>query len=151
MTPTRNIAEWIRSEHDRLAGLTRQLHERVAVLPRSNQAAWIAEVSRAFNHVRAHLMKHMALEEQGGYLAGVVELRPALSGEVDRLAHEHIEMARIMSDLARQLDELRAEDQLLIRDTSRRIQNLLQYLEHHEKDENLLILSVFMDDIPAED
>jgi hemerythrin-like domain-containing protein len=151
MTSNKNIADRIRSEHEFVSDLTGRLLQKVAVLPRSNQARWIAEASASFNEVRTHLMQHMSLEEEDGYLASVVDQRPGLSTEVDRLAHEHVEMARIMADIARQLESLRPEDSLLIRDVARRIQNFIQYLEHHEKDENLLVQSVFMDDLGTED
>lgn len=148
---TQTIASWISAEHTRIAELAAGMQEKVAVVPRANQAKWIADVTDAFEDFRTHVLRHQSLEEEGGYMVGVVEQRPALSAEVDRLAREHVELGRIMTDIHRQLVELEPADKLLLRDTCRRIQTLLQYLEHHTKDEDILVLSVFTDDGGAED
>jgi len=151
MNKTQEHVNWIQTEHEKIAGLSARLQERVAVVPRANQTRWIADVTAAFEHFRAHLVRHQALEEEGGYMLGVVELRPALSREVERLAHEHLEIDHIMADIQRQLEDLKPDDNLRIRDACRRIQNLLLYLEHHEHEENLLVVSVFLNDLGTED
>lgn len=148
---TQKIADWVRREHEKVREVATRLQEKVAIVPRTNHAKWIQEAREAFDHLRAHMIKHMALEEQDGYMATVVELRPALSREVDRLSHEHAELMQIMDSIHEDLHELRGEDHLLILDSCRRIQNLLHYLEHHEKDENLLLLSTFSNDVGTKD
>lgn len=147
----RELTQWIREEHDKVTGLIERLQERVAVRPRSNQARWLQDVRRQFEHLRAHLIKHMALEEQDGYMVCVAEQRPILSPEIDRLAHEHAELARIMDSIQGELSEASPEDQLLMLDCARRIQSLLQYVDHHERDENLLVMSAFTEDIGTKD
>ena len=148
---TRELTKWIREEHDKVSGLIEKLQERVAVRPRSNQARWLQDVREQFEHLRAHLIKHMALEEQDGYMVAVAEHRPILTKEIDRLAHEHAELARIMESIQRELSEASPEDQLLLLDCGRRIQSLLQYVDHHERDENLLVMSAFTEDIGTKD
>ncbi len=145
------FARWMRDEHEIVKGLCGRVLERVAIVPQANQQKWIEEVRDAFDHLRAHLIKHFALEEQDGYLVSVVQRRPSLSREVDRLAHEHREITRILDDVHHAVHELRAEDSLLIRDCCNRIQNLLQYLERHESDENFLVITAFTDDIGGND
>lgn len=148
---TEQAARWIREEHARVGDLADRLREKVAFCPRVAQGAWIEEVRDAFEHFRAHLTKHMSLEERGGYLESVIEQRPALSREVDRLGHEHAQMIRIMNGIHGTLQELGTNDRLLIRDCCARILNLLGYAEHHEKDENLLVMSAFTDDLGTKD
>jgi hemerythrin-like domain-containing protein len=70
-----------------------------------------------------------------------------LGREVERLAHEHGELQAIMDRIHEELDALKPEDHLLIRDCCTRIQSLLSYIEHHENAENLLVLSAFTDDL----
>lgn len=147
----KELSKWIHDEHGKVMDLTERLHEKVAVRPRANQDRWLREVRTQFEHLRAHMVKHMALEEQDGYMVAVSEQRPVLSREIDRLAHEHRELTQIMERIQRELAEVSPEDQLLILDCCRRIQNLLNYLEHHERDENLLILSAFTEDIGTKD
>lgn len=146
-----DLAAWIREEHDKVRDVAGRLQERVAVVPRTNLSRWIQGTTEAFDHFRAHLVKHMALEEQDGYMVPVSEARPALAREVDRLAHEHTEVTRIMDSIHQALHELRPEDRLLMLDVCRRIQSLLEFVEHHEKDENLLVLSVYTTDIGTKD
>jgi len=147
----KDLAEWIRTEHRKADELAAVLQRAVSVLPKVNQGRWIKEILEAFEHFRAHMLKHFALEEEGGYMVEVLEERPAVAGEVDRLSREHQELSRIMGNVHEEIRELRPEDNLMIRDCARRIQNLLQYVEHHQKDEDLLVLSVFMDDIGTKD
>lgn len=150
MTP-RELAEWIAEEHVKVRAIADQLRTRVATIPVANRGKWIEELRRDFDRFRAHMIKHMALEEQDGYMMPVVECRPAMSREADRLAHEHNDLAKIMDEIHRQLAEARPECGLIILDACHRIRDLLGYVEHHEKEENLLVLSAFTSDIGTKD
>lgn len=145
------FARWMREEHATVQTLSNKIREAVAVIPKSNFGGWLKEVRDRFEHFRAHLTRHMAMEEQQGYLRAVVEERPTLALEVERLNHEHIELARIMDDLHMTLQTLSEEDRLQIRDCCSRISALLSYNDHHENDENLLITFVFTHDIGTKD
>ncbi len=144
------LARWVEIEHKKVAELSAVLLERTACVPRTNQAAWIALVREAFEHLRAHLIKHMAFEEDGGYLVPVLERRPGLAQQVERLQHEHEEITRIMNSIHVVLAEVQPEDRLLIRDCCHRIYDVIQYVEHHKNSENLLVLSVLTTDIGGE-
>jgi hemerythrin-like domain-containing protein len=147
----RELALWLREEHGKLAELAASLLKKTAVVPRARQQQWIDDARGAFDHFRAHMARHMSLEEHEGYMLPAVELRPALSREVERLAHEHGEIRRMLDRIHEDLGTLAPDDALLIRDGCRRIQNLLQYIEHHEKDENLLVMSAYGEDLGTED
>lgn len=148
---TAKIAQWMREEHDKVEALSDRLKERVAIVPRANLGKWIEEVSDRFEHLRAHLVKHMALEESEGYLTAVTERRPTLSREVERLQHEHGELEKIMEGVHHAVSGLVADDRLLVRDCCARIENLLAYIERHEDDENLLVVQAFARDIGTSD
>lgn len=148
---TKDLARWMREEHEKVHLLAETLQEKVAIVPRSNQGRWIQDARQAFDHLRAHMIKHMALEEQDGYMLCVVEQRPALASEVERLADEHAALAHVMDGIHQELHDLRPDNHLLILDCCRRIQNLLQYLERHEKDENLLVMTAFTNDLGTKD
>ena len=145
------LARWFRDEHEKVIGLTARLSEKVAIAPQTNQQRWIEDVRLAFEHLRAHCIKHMALEEQDGYMISVVQRRPTLTHEVDRLAHEHYEMQQILDRIHNEIDQLRPDDHLLIRDCCARIQDVIAYTEHHENTENLLVLAAFTDDLGTTD
>ena len=145
------IAQWMREEHEKVENLIDRLKEQVAVVPRANLGKWIEEVGDRFEHFRAHMVKHIALEEREGYLTAVTDRRPTLSREVERLQHEHEELQKIMESVYRAVGELAAEDRLLVRDCCARIENLLGYVERHEDDENLLVTQAFARDIGTND
>ena len=68
-----HFAEWVREEHLKVENLSDALRAQIAVVPRSGGGAWIKEVRERFEHFRAHMQKHMALEEHNGYMAAVVD------------------------------------------------------------------------------
>ncbi len=141
----------MREEHLKVDALSRSLRERVAGVPSLNLEHWIPELRKQFESFRAHGIKHMAFEELDGYMAPVVERRPGLALEVERLQHEHGEFIRILDGIHQLLEDLTSEDRLLVRDCCNRINNLLDYVDHHEKDENLLITFAFTQDIGTND
>ena len=143
---TQTLASWIQEEHAKISELSDRLQEHVAVTPKANESKWIEEVVAAFEEFRLHVERHQALEEEGGYMTSVVETRPMLTPIVERLFHEHVEMRRIMAEIVQHLADLMPADKLLIRDACHRIQLLLQYMEHHAKEEDLLVMSLFKDD-----
>ena len=148
---TDKIAQWMREEHVKVENLSDRLREQVAVVPRTNLGKWIEEVRDRFEHFRAHMVKHMALEESEGYLTAVTERRPTLSREVERLHHEHAELEKIMESVYHGLGGVGADDRLLVRDCCTRIGSVLGYVERHEDDENLLVTQAFARDIGTND
>ena len=145
----KTIVEWIRREHAAVQDLSARLRTQVSNLPTGHFDAWVKELRDRFEHLHAHLVKHMALEEAGGYLSAVVERRPTLSREVDRLKHEHREMSSLMDSIKAAMEELTAEDRLLIQDCCTRIQSLLSCVEHHKQQENRMVVHVFNLDLGA--
>jgi hemerythrin-like domain-containing protein len=91
----------------------------------------------------------MALEEADGYLRDVQARRPTLAQEINRLQHEHDELGRLMDQVQVALDELRCEDNLLIRSCCVRISTLLSYVEQHEEQEQRLVLHLFSQDLAS--
>jgi iron-sulfur cluster repair protein YtfE (RIC family) len=148
---THELADRLREEHCAVEALANKVREWVAVIPRSNVQHWIDELKTRYEKFRAHLTKHMVLEERGGYLTTVVDLRPTLSTEIDRLQHEHVELNTIMTSVQAAVASLGPEDRLLVRDCCRRLENLLNYVEHHENDENLLLITTLTTDLGAHD
>jgi len=148
---THELAVKLKAEHEAVEVLVDRLREWVAVVPRANIADWIGELRNRFEHLRAHMIKHMALEEQEGYMKTVVEMRPTLSPEVERLQHEHEEIGKIMAGVHEAVEALKPADRLLVRDCCRRIDNLIHYIEHHENDENLLLITSLTSDLGAND
>ena len=148
---TDDLARWMREEHLRVRELTDLLRSEITSQPRTQVDDWLARFRDRFEHLRAHLQKHFALEEQGGYLPTVLERRPTLSESVERLRHEHNELSRMMDGIHLALGAVAPEDQTLIRDCCRRVENLLVEVCRHEADENLILMTVVTRDIGAND
>jgi iron-sulfur cluster repair protein YtfE (RIC family) len=138
-----DLAGWLQAERSKVDELIYLVRKRLAVPPPSGRETWILEAQECFRRLAEHLKKHMALEEADGYLREVRARRPALSSEVDRLQYEHDELGRLMDQVQRSLDELRPEDNLLIRSSCVRIATLLSYVEQHEEQEQRLVLHVY--------
>ncbi|MBK8270931.1 MAG: hemerythrin domain-containing protein [Planctomycetes bacterium] len=146
-----DLAFWLREEHVELAQSVAKLHEKTATLPRINEQRWLDELRKEFDHFRDHMNNHQALEERDGYMVQVVEQQPALSHEVMRMAHEHFEISKLMDGIRDHLEDLTPHDRLMIRDCCQRIHSLLQYIEYHEKNEDLLVTSLFGRDLGTAD
>ncbi|HUU83618.1 MAG TPA: hemerythrin domain-containing protein [Phycisphaerae bacterium] len=144
-----DLAQWMRQEHDRVEDLAGVLLKEVAAPPRTQVQEWLTHLRDRFDHMRAHLQKHMALEEQDGYLPSVVEQRPTLFDQVERLKHEHGEITRIMDGIHTALHEAGPDDRMLVRECCQRIENVLTEVQRHEADENLMVMSAFTRDIGA--
>jgi hemerythrin-like domain-containing protein len=142
-----NIAAWMQKEYRRVQELVQRLRERLPAPTAGGRAEWLDEVRDRFDHLRAHQIKHMALEEEGGYMQPVLEQRPTLAPQVERLHQEHRELMAIMNSIHEALHQLTANDSLQIMDVYKRIENYLGYLDHHEESENLLVSSVFTEDM----
>jgi len=150
MSP-KELAAWLKQEHDLVNELAATLSEKVALVPRTNEQAWIDGVREAFEHFRAHMTKHIALEEQGGYMEPVIEQRGALEPQVARLKHEHKEIVALMHATHSLLEDLQPQDRLIMRDICHRVQDILRYVDHHTQSENMLLLSAFTDEIGTKD
>ena len=145
------LAEWLREEHHKVDLIAGELRDRVAVAPRANFDEWLGGVRDRFGHFRAHMTKHMALEEREGYMKAVVDRQPSLSDAIDRLKHEHVEFGKLMDGLHQVFEQIGPGDRLLVRDLCQRIESLLRCVEHHEADENLMMVSAFTSDIGTHD
>ena len=146
-----NVAEWMHEEHEKVTELANRLRQSSAWIPTSGGEKWVREVGERFEHLRAHLTKHMALEEHEGYLGSVLERRPTLAPQVEQLKHEHGELLKLLDGIHLQIGQIGGGDRLLMLDLGRRIADLLSYIDHHEEHEQLLITYVFTQDIGTKD
>ena len=147
----RELAEWMQREHKKVEVLVNSLREEIAVIPKVNVESWLDRLRDRYDHFRAHVVKHMALEEKDGYLAEVLERRPTLHDGVERLKREHGELTRMLASIHQALQDVGGDDRILIRDCCRRIEHMLADAERHENEENLMVLSVFSQDIGTKD
>ena len=146
-----DLASRIPKEHEHVSDLADQLRERVSIVARKCTESWIRDTIDQFQDFRAHVQKHMELEESQGHMAAVVEQRPSLAPRIDRLLQEHRDLTQLLDDLYILCGDLMPDRRLLLRDFCYRVQNILSYIEHHEDEENDLIGLVFNEDIGTKD
>ncbi len=105
-------------------------------------------LANLLDQVDAEVREHMAFEEQGGYLAPVLQKLPGHQKTVEQLLSEH---ALLQAALAEVLTQLRACSNLFeFRETiSPRLDEWLDNMRDHERRENLLVQEAFNTDISA--
>lgn len=146
-----DLAGWMLDEHAKVHALSDELREMVTGRPRGDRAQWIKDLGRLFDDFAAHLRRHASLEEEGGYLTHVLQLRPTLSEAVDIIKREHEELTTILRDLQAAVHELAPTDNLLLRDCCKRVEHFLTWVERHEEHENHIVIYAFTQDIGTPD
>ncbi|HOO17242.1 MAG TPA: hemerythrin domain-containing protein [Phycisphaerae bacterium] len=141
------LASWMRNESARIRDLASELREHVTTIPPRSREPWLKELALRFDHLKAHLYRMMAIEEEDGYLTPVIEHRPGLTGAVEALRHEHDELRWLTENLAETVRNLKPEDNLILRDTCTRIQVYLGHVQRHEEHENHIVLYTLTEDI----
>jgi len=141
------LAEWMKQEHVRIQELSNHLREHVVAVPPGSREAWLAELNKRFDHFAAHVRRVMSIQEEGGYLLPVLEVRPTLSAQVELLRHEHTELRQLMDNLQETVRALKPQSNLLIRDACTRIQVFLGHVQRHEEHENHIVLYTLTEDI----
>lgn len=147
----REVAKWISEEHAQVMEQMYLLRKSLAIPPETSRAAWLPDLRRCFQSLATHLNQHMELEESGGYMQEILQLRPTLTREVERLSHEHVEMRRLIEQIDSALGDLEPKDGLLIRHAIARIGMFLAYVEQHKTEEEHLVMAVFTNDIGVGD
>lgn len=147
----RELARWMREEHDIVEELSAKLREKMVASNRGPRREWLSEVRDSFERFREHFCRHITLEEDDGYLQAVLDRQPTTSQEVERLKHEHEQLIRVIQSISGCLMELSKDDDLLISDCCVRVQNMLAAIDRHEQDENLIVSLVFTHDIGSKD
>jgi hypothetical protein len=148
---THEFAVWMQHEHHAVDKQVYGLKSVVGHVPPVGRDDWLDTVRTRFEHLRAHLIKHMTLEEHDGYMSNVLEQRPTLHEQVRRLERQHPQIVRLLNNIHRDLAECRIDDCLLLDECCLRIRALLDAVEQHEAAENLIVLSVFTNDIGTKD
>ncbi len=140
----------VRKEHERLRDITDALHTALAAESAHGLKPWLSKVCESFEHFRAHLIHRIALEEIGGFLEFVVERRPDLAQQVDHLREGHAKMIELAGSTLGRLRETGEHDSDPVGQARTHVRMMLSEVKYHEEVENLLVASVFNDDIGGE-
>ncbi len=145
------IIRKVRDEHERLREITNALNGALQKDGGNNVGPWLTDVCKSFEHFRAHLIHRIALEEIGGFLDYVVEKRPDLVKQVDHLKQGHARMIEMAGTTLSHLKELTASDSEPFGQARTYVKIMMSEVDYHEEVENLLVTSVFNDEIGGEE
>jgi hypothetical protein len=140
------IAAKVAQEHTKLVGIIKDLRGAAATIPRESRPAWLDGLREQFFRFRAHMIHRIALEEVGGFLAHVVEVRPALAKDVEHLRRENRDILASIEQVHQSLGDTPPDDLDRLRHIHLHIHHILSAVEHHTEHEDLLISFVHMQD-----
>ena len=96
------------------------------------------------------LPEHFALEEKGGYLAGVLATAPRLHRRAERLQRQHAELARSSRELVDLAESVQGQRGLWA-EVDKRFQDLAAQLSAHEEAEDAMVSNAFIDELAPGD
>lgn len=144
------IAAKVAQEHTKLVGIIKDLQGAAATIPVEDRPAWLDRLREQFFRFRAHMIHRIALEEVGGFLTRVVEVRPALAKDVEHLRRENRDILASVEQVHQSLGDTGPDDADRLRRIRLRIQRILSAVQHHTEHEDLLIGFVHRQDSGGE-
>jgi hypothetical protein len=121
------------------------LHEALEILQGALGSR--AEARRCLVALRAHVTDHFRQEEQGGYMAAVLEHQPHKERAVQQLLAEHRQLAEALDALLGDAVAAQGGD-----DGFRgRVGAWVEWLRRHEAAENVLVEDAFNQDVGPTD
>ena len=134
-------------QHTALLELSRVIREHIVKQPGVSSPDWLHGLREAVKRLKSHLAMNYDVKGSGGYLAHVLEVRPTLSKQVERIRHEHSEILRMIDWIDNELNQITPEDRLLIGDACARVQRFMAVVAQHDQREAMLTMLVFNQDI----
>jgi hemerythrin len=113
---------------------------------RTSQKELLAIVSE----LRGLLQSHFATEEDGGFMAPVLEERPQAETTINALKKEHEEILDEIDSIEQTLASQSASAEKM-EGVCETIKNLIEQLQHHERTEDELIQTAYTQDIGTKD
>ncbi|HEY3392951.1 MAG TPA: hemerythrin domain-containing protein [Lacipirellulaceae bacterium] len=94
-----------------------------------------------------HLERVMSLEEEGGYMASVLESRPYFQDRIDQLASDHAQFRKRLQKLMPELNDISEWEEPRFNDVCGELRSLLDDVDEHDAREiELLQESLLYDD-----
>jgi hemerythrin-like domain-containing protein len=105
------------------------------------------EAHRYLSELRAHVAQHFQCEEEGGYMAAVLQRKPQSERAVQRLLGEHRPLVEVLDVLVREVEGAEQIDNGF----RSRVAEWAELLRRHETEENVLVEDAFNRDFGTED
>jgi len=108
-------------------------------VPSVGIARKLSSVHFTFMSFRRHLERLMALEEEGGYMSIVREVKPHWCSRVEILRNEHDEFRVDLDKFTREIESLRPDDPEPLQATCQQVRALLRRVDRHDQCEGELL------------
>lgn len=145
-----DIIAKVAQEHIKLQGIMAELEQANGQPPAKGGDDWFDTLGKCFFKFRAHMVRRIALEEMGGFLAQVLEAKPNLARDIEHLRREHRDILAQIEEVHQCLKGLDPADLSRLNHARLRIGHALSAVKHHAEHEDLLVSFVFTQDIGGE-
>jgi hemerythrin-like domain-containing protein len=145
------LAARMQEEQKAMRTLMQTLRRHVADVPELDRQDWLHGLRRGFDRLHAHLDQMFRTKADGGYLKELLDVRPTLSPQVERMQCEHDQMLQMAERLREDLGRMEPTAGLLIADACARVARFIAVVSQHQHREDTIALLVFNQDIGAGD
>jgi hypothetical protein len=108
-------------------------------VPREGISRKLSSVQFTLKSFQRHLERLMNIEEQDGYMSFVEEIKPNMHFRVDRLERDHVHFRKTLEVLLPRVDSLNEYSPVEIENACEEITDLLERVDHHDKEEIALL------------
>lgn len=144
VTQKSNIALQVEREHEcfkrDLKNIAAEINKDVSSEDFSD---WHVGMVWRLRDFRTHVLKHMDLEEEGGFMKEIINEAPETAREVERLEKEHQQITAALDNTLAALKEISGKNDLRITDVRAKVAGLVATILAHEKAENDLIQKAY--------
>jgi iron-sulfur cluster repair protein YtfE (RIC family) len=139
------VFEQARAEHEQIRERLKLLHQQL-----DKRQASLDDIIKRLQELRDCLTAHFRSEECDGFFQQIVEHAPQLTRKADVLSHEHLAMLDELDQLI-QFATCDSGQPLCWRTVTLRFDEFMRKLMHHEREENGMLQTAFVDDLGTMD
>jgi hypothetical protein len=139
-----DIAIQVEKEHECIQRDMRLMkQELLKDVPREDFTDWRLEFMWRLRDFRLHVLKHIDLEEEGGFMHEILEEAPEVGNAVNKLELEHDQIVRAMDEILDRLRLMDCKNEAKLAEVRSRVMKLITTIHDHEDAENELIQKAY--------
>jgi hypothetical protein len=139
-----DIAIQVEKEHECIQRDMRRIKDEVTrEISFDDFPDWRLEFLWRMRDFRLHVLKHIDLEEEGGFMHEILEEAPEVFNAVKKLEDEHEEIIHLMDDILESLRKMEYKDDDKISAIREQVLKLIKIIRAHEEEESELIQKAY--------
>ena len=139
-----DIAIQVEKEHECIQRDMRRLKQEVTKeLSFDDFPDWRLEFLWRMRDFRLHVLKHIDLEEEGGFMHEILEEAPEVFNAVKNLEDEHEDIIKRMDEILQTLRHMEFKDDDKISAVRDKVLRLIKIIHDHEDEESELIQKAY--------